>query len=449
MSVNKSENKSNRQPRISVEYAHIYTDQQFSSQQEAGVRQLRAFMAEQPVGSDITKVVLIDDYSPGLSRTHFDARAFIAELERLDAAPDVVVAESALLDYCAQTLALVGDKKIKKQLTHYYKSRQKYPCSLFVAAWYLVRLGAFGTPKLDCVAGRPEMLLADELATILPDSFTTPEEQAMEIIKSTPHAALADGVRLILFEYMDSEYSDWQEFGTEEYVRRNYGKMILPEDQQIIDFAVKELAALGVAPNSLAKVADIGAGPNLYPSLLISPYVKPDGRLDVVDFVQANLEYQKKVLCDGDAEGLETWDKFEMYMQNIGHNADMAKVRRVANVMRGSVFEQPQAAYDAIMSFFVTDSITDDKAVFDQATASLVGALKPNGIFIVAHMVGSRGYFAGERAFFPAVNLSIDDIEAEYQKYGTFKSHLVTHDNQPASRKGYKGMAVLVGKKHA
>lgn len=445
MPANKVKVKNN-QKRVSVEYAHIYTDQQFSAQQEEGVRQLHAFLAGQPANTIITKVVLIDDYSPGITRTHFDVRAFTAELERLNAAPDVLVAESALVDYCRQTLQMVGDKKLRKQLLHYYESRQKYPCSLFVAAWYLLRLGAFGRPKVDCLIGQPELLLADQLVIILPDSFTTPEEQAMEIIKSTPHAVLADKVRLILFEYLDAEYSDWQEFGTEEYVHRNYGKMMLPEDQQIIDFAAKELAGIKVEPDSLERVADIGAGPNLYPSLLLSPYVKPDGRMDLVDFVQANLDYLEKVL-GGDTEGWGTWEKFESYMRTIGHKADLEKVRRMAKVQRGSVFEQPQAAYDAILSFFVTDSMTDDKAVFDKATASLMSALKPNGVFVVAHMVGSRGYFAGERAFFPAVNLSVDDLEAEYKKYGSFKSHLVTHGDLPASRKGYKGMAVLVGRK--
>ncbi len=433
---------------ISVEYAHIYTDQQFSRQHELGLKELAVFLASVQPKKSVNKVVLIDDYSPAISLERFNMNGFLSKLEEAGEKPEIVVLESAITGYCERTLGLISDKKLHKRVNSYYLTRGKYPCSLFVASWYLLRLGAFGEPDIKCVIGNARDLLANNLVTILPDSFTTPEEQAIEIIKNTPFADLANKVQHIMFEHQEVEYSDWQLFDAEEYVERNYGHAILPEDRQIIEFVVGSLEALKIEPKSLQNVADIGVGPNLYPALLLSPYIADRGSLELIDYAQSNLDYLTRVLRGGDLEDLDIWLKFEQYIKELGLLADIRTVEQLGKPKKGNIFELPKNHYEAVLSFFVSDSITDDDSTFVKATASLMNSLKPNGLFIIAHMVGSHGYFAGERTFFPAVDLTIEEIESEYSKYGTFQSYLVTHENQQAVRKGYKGMAVVVGKRN-
>lgn len=434
--------------KIGIEYAHIYTDQQFSRQHERGLGELKSFLASGLRNKPARKVVLVDDYSTEVSLEDFNLTAFLDKLAENDATPDTVVFESSLIKYCKLTLGLIADKKLKRRLDNYIKTKQKYPCSLFGAAWYLLQLGVFGRPNVVSLLGAADNLIVDKIVTILPDSFTTPEQQAMDIIRTTPYADLTERIQHIMFEHQESEYSDWQLFDADEYSERNYGRTILPEDKQIIRFVITALNELHLPPHSLKKVADICAGPNLYPALLMSPFLAPDSELRLIDFAQPNLDYLTRVLGGKDTTEREKWAKFEEFMTELGHSPDMQLIKQVASIEKGSIFEQPTTAiYDGVLSFFGAESITDSEETFDEATASLMATLKPNGLFIIAHMVGSHGYFAGERTFFPAVNLSIEDIRVKYGNFGQFKSYVVTHGIQQAARKGYTGMAVVVGRK--
>ena len=60
----------------------------------------------------------------------------------------------------------------------YIKSK-KYPCSLFIAAWYLLRLGHL---KHDSFS---EDLYAKRLINILPESFKPFEDKALEIMAAS------------------------------------------------------------------------------------------------------------------------------------------------------------------------------------------------------------------------------------------------------------------------
>lgn len=75
---------------------------------------------------------------------------------------------------------MIENNKLKKQITDYVKVK-KYPCSLFIAAWYLLRLGKLSSPLF------PKELVSDELFNILPESFNPFEDQGLTIIASTPY----------------------------------------------------------------------------------------------------------------------------------------------------------------------------------------------------------------------------------------------------------------------
>jgi len=427
----------------SVEYAHIYTDQKFTGQHEKGINILKEWLAEVP-SRKTHKVILIDDYSSPISFANFDFSNFLNELRLRSAAPDTVILESALVPYCQKTLELVTDKKVRKDLTHYIRTRQKYPCSLFVASWYLMRLGAFGKPNIASVIGDATDLLADELVTILPESFVSPEAYALRIIRATEFSGYAEKINKIFFKHADALYSTWEEFNPVEYVERNYGNAILHEDRTIIYKVVSELRNLGVGHGSLKNVADIGTGPNFYPALLMSPLLHDEATLHLIDFSPSNLSFLRNTI-KGKQAGNDTWQKFYRYMHELDWAADTAKIRSLAEVKKGSIYTLKKHAYDMVSSFFVAESITDKKDMYIAALDSLMNSLKPGGIYVTAHMVGSDGYFAGERTSFPAVNLSQDDIKQSYAGYGQHRIHFVSHDDQKAARQGYSGMAVVVG----
>ncbi|TYB51465.1 hypothetical protein FXF51_53265 [Nonomuraea sp. PA05] len=241
---------------------------------------------------------------------------------------------------------------------------------------------------------------------------------------------------------------DWDGFDSHTYVNQNYGRRILQEDLQIMRFVMDELRDLAVIPESLRLAADIGAGPNLYPALLLAPYLHGKGTLEFVEHSAANLAYLRDALERGDGATLAVWAKFERLMRESGHRTSLRRVRDAAVVKAGSIFDLPVSHYDAVMCFFVAESITTDPAVFTTALDSLLRSLKPGGLFVTAHMVGSTGYQASPEApEYPACSMSMADIEKSYIPYGPFRSTLTRHTPEQALRSGYDGMAALVGRR--
>ena len=65
----------------------------------------------------------------------------------------------------------------------------------------------------------------------------------------------------------------WSDFDADEYCKINYAS-VLPEDAEIIQCASKFLIEACGAPARLKRAVDVGAGTNLYPSLLMLPWAE-------------------------------------------------------------------------------------------------------------------------------------------------------------------------------
>lgn len=247
------------------------------------------------------------------------------------------------------------------------------------------------------------------------------------------------------------KYDEWAAFDPYEYVKRNYGDKILEEDRQIIVTVIGALAGLGVQLGSLELVADIGSGPNLYPSMLMVPYIKNGAKIDMLEWSPANREYMTKLLAGQLAEDqAATWRKFEVFMrQQAGdiYEGCEANAKAAVNITEGNIFELPEAQYDLVSSYFVAESIVDSNMPFREAMQSLAKAIKPHGVLIVAHMVGSEGYYAGEGTLFPAVNLSVADLKEAYADADLDCTIVPVGENtSEKAREGYHGMAVVIAR---
>lgn len=164
---------------VSVEYAHIYTNQHVSEEHKVSLdvlSQLKELLKEENATSSL--VVMIDDYS--FPDPTFDYNEFYKWLDSNGHHPDLAIRESQLMPVCDQVLRQIENAKIKTPIVDYIKAK-KYPCSLFIASWYLLRLGKV---KSDIF---PENLTANKIINILPESFKPFEDKALEIIASTPH----------------------------------------------------------------------------------------------------------------------------------------------------------------------------------------------------------------------------------------------------------------------
>jgi hypothetical protein len=171
---------------LSIEYAHIDTNQHIGDEHQLAIDILSELVGEaRQAGRSTSLVVMVDDYS--FPDPSFDYTEFGHWLSQKGYRPDLIFRESSLIPICDQVLAEVGDQKLKRQLTDYIKSK-KYPCSLFIAAWYLLRLGRISSPLFDA------QLVATRLVNILPASFKPFEDQGLDIIRSTRWADAADNI---------------------------------------------------------------------------------------------------------------------------------------------------------------------------------------------------------------------------------------------------------------
>lgn len=245
---------------------------------------------------------------------------------------------------------------------------------------------------------------------------------------------------------------DWDEFDTEEYAWRCYGKRIMDVDRLLITHVMQALEDLGLKPRSLQRVADVGTGPNLFPPMLLAPFIaapEDGGQLDLIECSQPNLRYLTDIVAGRPVSPpAYIWQKYEALMaeRSPRWRYAFAKMQRVAKVVRGSIYELEPLSYDAISSFFVADSITDSMDSCEKAVAKLLAAVKPGGLVVVGHMLGSTGYPAGVNTYFPGVALSVDGL---YRLYQDELDDLTIFEPpfMMEFHKDYHGAAVVSGRK--
>lgn len=253
------------------------------------------------------------------------------------------------------------------------------------------------------------------------------------------------------FLFLLNRYDEWQMFDPYEYAMRNYGKEIVVEDIQIINGIIAACAHLGLVPQSLEHIADVGTGSNLYPLMLTVPFLKRDAKIDVLEFTQSNREYLQKTAAGTVGPDHATiWDKFEQLMVEVGgeqYAGSMALAKQKANIQFGDIFNLPKAKYDLVSSYFVAESIVDSHLPFRTAIKSLAQAIKPEtGILMIAHMLESEGYFAGVGTNFPAVKLTVNQLAEAYRDADLDFVIVPVSDNGSdyKVREGYHGMAFVV-----
>lgn len=176
---------------LSIEYAHIYTNQQFDVEQKKSVELLEDIMQDKDK-KDLVFTIMIDDYS--FPDPTFDYHDLITHLSNSGFIPDISIRESMLIKECDNVLSKINNIDLKNSIVSYIKEKKKYPCSLFIATWYLVRLGCI---KADFF---PEVFNAKKLLNILPESFKSFEEKGFEIIKNTEFSHLLNNIENMYFE---------------------------------------------------------------------------------------------------------------------------------------------------------------------------------------------------------------------------------------------------------
>ena len=235
----------------------------------------------------------------------------------------------------------------------------------------------------------------------------------------------------------------WSDFDADEYWNINYAS-VLPEDAEIIQCASKFLIEACGPSSGLKQAVDVGAGTNLYPSLLMLPWAE---HIVFTEYASSNIGWLRENLAN--APGEWPWQRFWDLVAGLPGYRTIDDPRRrlaTAHEIRGlSIFDLPLRTWDLGSMFFVADGMTTDEAEFEAAVRAFLDALLPGSPFLMAFMEGSDGYDVhGLR--FPSVQItgqSLDALLATLPVSGT--SVLRTDNSVRRLRHGYDAMLLVTG----
>jgi hypothetical protein len=230
----------------------------------------------------------------------------------------------------------------------------------------------------------------------------------------------------------------WDDFAADAYHEHNYDSMREDDGEMLCLVASWFAEAGGTALRGL----DVGAGPNLYPTLAMLPHC---AEITLREYSTSNVAWLRTATAALD----ERWRPFWEVVSPAGVHGDFesarARLADVAGVEQGSVFDLPAARWELGTMFFVAESISQDPAEFEAATGAFVRALRPGSPFAAAFMERSQGYEVGGIAF-PATSVGESEISGCLEKVATDLKVQRVRVRPAPLRPGYTGYVVAIGR---
>jgi len=184
-----------------IEFAHIYSDQQFNKEHEASIEKLKVVIKDLEKNNKTFNLsVLIDEYNPSKHKLSIDQ--FVKQLENYGIKIDYVGLESKLGIYKDQTLQEIKPK-IQREYVMYIENNNKIPCSMLSVIWYLMRLGYLPAKK-DVFYKYSSLkdFPTKKIINILPTYYQEVENKSLKIIQNS---RFHDRINDIEYKYFDFE----------------------------------------------------------------------------------------------------------------------------------------------------------------------------------------------------------------------------------------------------
>jgi hypothetical protein len=187
---------------------------------------------------------------------------------------------------------------------------------------------------------------------------------------------------------------DWDRWPVADYLAENY-REVHPADAAVITHHSALYRRL--APGSLRRSVEFGAGPNLYPLILASAASR---RIDAVDAGAGNIAYlEQQILVEPDA----SWLPFHALCRRLNPAVPPTLAGALARVqiVHGDVRDLPSGEYDLASMHFVAESTTEDYAEFSGLCRAFVRCVVPGGYLLAAFMENMPTYRIGPASRWP------------------------------------------------
>jgi hypothetical protein len=232
---------------------------------------------------------------------------------------------------------------------------------------------------------------------------------------------------------------DWGRWPVEAYLAEVY-RELHPSDAAVIAHHSAFYRAL--APGSVERSLELGAGPNLYPLMLAAAVSR---EIEAVEPSAANRAYLGRQLADGpDA----TWAPFYALARErqpaLPGTATAALAR--VTVRAGGAADLEEGRYGLASMHFVAESVTEDRAEFDWICGRFARSVRPGGHLVAAFMENMGRYVVGDAPPWPGIPVDSDIIREVFAPHVAQMSTTRVDFDETGPDYGYTGMVLLTAR---
>lgn len=206
-------------PAMFVEFAHIYADSVFGSEQDESLTVMKEYLdRESTPDSLVVAAILIDDLH--VEHNTLDVTEFIRCILRRGLAPDHVVFEGKLAPVAEtiihslpqqdlkwdqfskprkRVLSYIDSQGRKIGLKSVYEDREEHTCALLSAAWSLCRAGVCEFPEDSIVRLTEAPVTGERVVSVLHSKYEGVEAKVIELIRGIGHEDLVPRLELVFF----------------------------------------------------------------------------------------------------------------------------------------------------------------------------------------------------------------------------------------------------------
>ncbi len=229
---------------------------------------------------------------------------------------------------------------------------------------------------------------------------------------------------------------DWDRWPVTTYLTENYRDLHACDDAVLVHHSA---FYRGLAPGSLGRTVEIGAGPNLYPLMLASGASR---HIDAVDRSSAGLSYLRRQL-DGHPD--ESWNRFWERCREL--NPTLPRVMSTGldrvTVAHGDAFALAGSDYDLASMHFVAESATEDINEFAAFCTAFATTVRPGGHLVAAFMENMGRYQLGDGSQWPGTPADVAFVRRVFEPH-TDHLYITRIDADPdLPDYGYTGMILL------
>jgi MFS family permease len=207
--------------------------------------------------------------------------------------------------------------------------------------------------------------------------------------------------------------ADWDRWPVQDYLAENY-RELHPCDADVIRHHSAFYRQL--APGSINRSLEFGAGPNLYPLMLPAAASR---RIHAVESSAANIAYLTGQLTDGPDE---SWQAFYTLCRDLDPALPPTLTEALSRVRieHADVRDLPEGTYDLASMHFVAESITEDFEEFASICRTFIHSVRPGGLLVAAFMENMPRYRLGDGPFWPGCPVDGDAVRRVFRPYSAY-----------------------------